>query len=137
VSVSRLGPLTLVFLAHNLPALAIQPVPATIQPSISTIQCFPLNNLIPACYSLPCTPSPSADRPLFLIRHPLRNLYSRRLSCLPRTSRGSCWDDALGLPGALEFSFSIRPPHSLKSSLYLQRLWASPQVLQTKDLRPG
>jgi hypothetical protein len=33
----------------------------TVQPSISTIHCKILNNLIRPCYSLPCTPSPVTE----------------------------------------------------------------------------
>lgn len=66
------------FLLALFPLETVQPRPTTVQPPISTIQCFLLNKLILVCYPLPCTPSPSVDRRLPLIR-PLRDLYSRRL----------------------------------------------------------
>jgi hypothetical protein len=50
---------------------AVQPATTTIQPPISTIQCFLLNKSILICYFLPCTPSPSTGRQLLLVPLPL------------------------------------------------------------------
>ena len=36
-------------------------LPATVQPSFSTLHCKTLNNFSKVCYSLPCLPSPNND----------------------------------------------------------------------------